>query len=148
MPVAAANALGFALAWKITGAPVEYALGAATLLGCGLAIGDVHGSIISMLAPVNLQAFHSARKRRNIDQRGCLTEFLLHIATFLLLLTLLPLFVLLMPGLFYNSFWWALAGSAVCVTATWYYTRFVRREAERLLLQREPAIWRLLKEPF
>jgi hypothetical protein len=148
MPVALVNALGLALCWAFIDTPPAFALGAAVLLACGLAISDAHGSIISMLAPVNLQAFHNIRKRRNIDQRGCITEFLLHFATFILLLTLLPLFAMLAPGLFSGSFLLELAGAAVCILVTWYYTRWVRADAAKLLMQREPAIWRLLKDPF
>jgi hypothetical protein len=148
MPLAVANAIGFAMAWAVTGAPAVSALGAATLFACGVALGDAHGSLISLIAPVNLRAFYDARRRKHVDQRGCLTEFLMHFATFAFLLALLPIFGLLATGLFMGSLLIELAGAAASVALTWYYTRLVRAEASRLLMRREASIWRLLKEPF
>lgn len=148
IPAAATNALGLAAAWVVTGAPFELGICAAAMLGCGLAIGDAHGSLISLIAPVNLQAFHRGRARRNIDQRGCITQFILHFATGFLVLAQLPLFALLAPGLFMRSPALELAGAAACAALTYYYTRWVRADAARMLSGREAAIWRLLKDPF
>jgi hypothetical protein len=145
-PVALVNLAGLLVAWSLTAASAAALLCAFTLLACGLFISDAHGDIISSLAPVNLQFVHGAKKRRTLGQRGCITEFLLHIATFLLLLTLLPLFAVLLPGLILDSLLWAMVGSALCAVATWFYCRLLQREAVKLLLLRESAIWRTLKE--
>lgn len=148
MPAAAANALGLAAAGAVVRAPLEFGIGAVVMLGCGIAIGDAHGSLISLIAPVNLQAFHRGRTRRNIDQRGCITQFILHFATAFLVLAQFPLFALLAPGLFLQSPALEIAGAAASAVVTYYYTRWVRADAARMLASREPAIWRLLKDPF
>lgn len=147
LPVIAVNLVGLVAAWCVIGAPARYHLAALVILLSGIAIADAHGSVLSVLTPVNLQAYTSTRKRRPMEQSGCLAQLALHLATFVLSLTVLPLLAAMVWALAFGGVLGLMTVSVLIAAGVWLYCRWVHSSAVRLLKAREAAIIRELHLP-
>ena len=82
-----------------------------------------------------------------MEQSGCLAQLALHLATFALSLTVLPLLVAMVWALAFGGVLGLVLVSALMAAAVWLYCRWVHSSAVRLLKARETAIIRELHLP-